>query len=117
LNSALDADNVDIARPAANPDEHLALDNIVPGQGQAVGLGDMNFDEGAVGDVHNALGPQLGQQNQNPSGGRRSRQTKKLMRYRKTRRTGNKTRKNKKQRKQTKKRRRQIKNKKNTKRN
>jgi hypothetical protein len=121
-----------VQNPANNQQGQLALDDIVPGQGhlalddivnpnQAQGLGDMNldynFDEGAVGDVHNALGPQLGQQNQNPFGGRRSRQTKKLMRYRKTRRTGNKTRKNKKQKKQTKKRRRQIKNKKNTRRN
>lgn len=90
--------------------------NQAPPQGLGVFPGD-DVDEGAIGDIHNALGPQLGQQNQNPLGGRRSRQTKKLMRYRKTRRTGNKTRKNKKQRKQTKKRRRQIKNKKNTKRN
>ena len=124
-------EDVAAQNPANNQQEQLALDDIVPGQGQlaindivnpnqAQGLGVFpgdDVDEGAIGDIHNALGPQLGQQNQNPLGGRRSRQTKKLMRYRKTKRTGNKTRKNKKQRKQTKKRRRQIKNKKNTKRN
>jgi hypothetical protein len=101
------------------PAEGEALNLAGEGQGQGAAQGlenfpDYNFDQGAQGDIHNALGPQL---NQNALGGRRSRQTKKLMRYRKTRRTGNKTRKNKKQKKQTKKRRRQIKNKKNTKRN